>query len=141
MTGRLTDMATIEVGTRLTDLTLAPISRTTLALFCGASGDHNPIHVDLDVARSAGLDDVFAHGMLSMAYLGRLLTNWVPPERIRSFEVRFSAITPVHAIPTCAGQVVDVAVVDGEKLASLDISVTLGDGTITLTGGAVVAID
>ena len=32
------------------------------------SGDHNPIHIDLDVARSAGLDDVFAHGMLSMAY-------------------------------------------------------------------------
>ena len=48
----------------------APSSRSrraTLALFAGASGDHNPIHIDLDVARSAGLDDVFAHGMLSMA--------------------------------------------------------------------------
>ena len=78
---------------------VAPISRTTLALYAGASGDHNPIHIDLDVARSAGLDDVFAHGMLSMAYLGRLLTGWVPQERIRSFQVRFAAITPVHGQP------------------------------------------
>jgi acyl dehydratase len=61
-----------------------PISRATLALFAGASGDHNPIHIDLDVARSAGLDDVFAHGMLSMAYLGRLLTGWVPQHPTRA---------------------------------------------------------
>ena len=45
-----------------------------LALFAGASGDHNPIHIDIDFARKAGMPDVFAHGMLSMAWLGRLLT-------------------------------------------------------------------
>ena len=121
-------------GTTLPPLEIAPISRTTLALFAGASGDHNPIHVDLDVARSAGLDDVFAHGMLSMAYLGRLLTDWVPQERIRSFGVRFVAITPVLAKPTCHGTVRDVA--DG--LATLDLAVRLADGTTTLTGTAVV---
>ncbi|HEY3709529.1 MAG TPA: MaoC/PaaZ C-terminal domain-containing protein [Amycolatopsis sp.] len=81
----------MNVGTELPPLKVPPISRTTLALFAGASGDHNPIHLDLDVARSAGLEDVFAHGMLSMAYLGRLLTDWVPQERIRSFAVRFAA--------------------------------------------------
>ena len=131
------DLQTLEVGTELPQLALAPISRTTLALFAGASGDHNPIHLDLDVARSAGLDDVFAQGMLSMAYLGRLLTGWVPQQRIRSFVVRFAAITPVHAQPTCTGVVTGVS--DG--LATLDLTVTLADGTVTLTGGAVVAID
>ena len=68
-------MTSWEPGTELPALAVEPISRTTLALFAGASGDGNPIHIDLDVARSAGLDDVFAHGMLSMAYLGRLLTD------------------------------------------------------------------
>lgn len=48
-------------GTTLPPLRLPPVSRTTLALYAGASGDHNPIHIDLDVARSAGLGDVFAH--------------------------------------------------------------------------------
>ena len=126
----------ITVGTELPPLALPPISRTTLALFAGASGDHNPIHIDLDVARSAGLDDVFAHGMLSMAHLGRLLTGWVPQERIRSYRVRFAAITPVLAQPTCTGTV--TAVEDG--LATVELVVTLADGTVTLTGDAVVAL-
>jgi acyl dehydratase len=135
------DLATVSVGTELPTLELSPISRTTLALFAGASGDHNPIHLDLDVAQSAGLPDVFAQGMLSMAYLGRLLTDWVPQERIRSFEVRFAAITPVHAQPTCRGTVTAIEAVDGSTLATVDISVVLSDGTLTLSGHAVVEID
>lgn len=129
-------MITPTVGTTLPPLTLPPISRTTLALFAGASGDHNPIHLDIDNAHSAGFDDVFAQGMLSMAYLGRLLTNWVPQRDIRSFAVRFTAITPVHAQPTCTATV--TAVDNG--LATLDLAVTLADGTSTLLGTAVVAV-
>lgn len=131
----------LVVGTTLPPLELPPISRTTLALFCGASGDHNPIHVDIDVARSAGLDDVFAHGMLSMAYLGRLLTGWMPQQRLRSFGVRFVAITPVHGQPTCTGTVTSIDEVGGERRATLELAVTLADGTVTLVGDAVVAID
>jgi acyl dehydratase len=127
-------LAAVAAGTVLPPLVVDPISRTTLALFAGASGDHNPIHLDLDVARSAGLDDVFAPGMLSMAYLGRLLTNWVPQERLRSWRVRFVAITPVRAQPTCTGRVLSVT--DG--LAALELEVTLPDGTVTLRGDAVV---
>ena len=65
----------IRVGDQLPALQLGPVDRTTLALFGGASGDHNPIHIDLDFARKAGMKDVFAHGMLSMAFLGRLMAN------------------------------------------------------------------
>ncbi|MEU9330824.1 MaoC/PaaZ C-terminal domain-containing protein [Streptomyces canus] len=126
----------IDVGTELPPLRLEPVSRTTLALFAGASGDHNPIHIDLDVVKSAGLDDVFAHGMLSMAYLGRLLTNWVPQQRIRSYKVRFAAITPVLSRPTCTATVVSIE--DG--LATLALTVQLDDGTPTLLGDAVVAL-
>jgi len=135
-----TALADVEVGTELPPLELPPITRTTLALFGPASGDLNPIHIDIDVARSVGLDDVFAHGMLSMAYLGRLLTNWVPQDRIRTFEVRFAAITPVHAQPTCTGRVVSINEVDGERRADLELAVTLADGTVTLTGTATIAI-
>jgi acyl dehydratase len=129
----------IEVGTTLPPIEIEPISRTTLALFAGASGDHNPMHIDIDIAKSAGLDDVFAHGMLSMAYLGRLLTNWVAPEAIRSYGVRFGAITPVHGQPTGKGTVTAIDDVDGERRATIDLAVTLADGTVTLTGHAVVA--
>ena len=50
---------TVEVGEELAGIEVGPISRLDLALYCGASGDHNPIHVDIDFARSAGRPDVF----------------------------------------------------------------------------------
>ncbi|MDT5305332.1 MAG: hypothetical protein QOE48_1000 [Mycobacterium sp.] len=136
----MTSTHQVEVGTELPALTIGTISRTTLTLFAGASGDHNPMHIDIDVAKSAGLDDVFAHGMLSMGYLGRLLTDWVPQQRIRSYRVRFAAITPVLGQPTATGKVVSIDEVDGERRATLELAVTLVDGTVTLTGDAVVAL-
>lgn len=124
-------------GTQLPPLSVGTISRTTLALFAGGSGDHNAIHLDLDVARAAGMDDVFAQGMLSAAYLGRYLTDHVPQERIRSLSTRFVAITPVGAQPTCTAE---VASVDGD-VATLDLRVVLQDGTVTLAGSAVVSLE
>ena len=130
----------VAVGTALPPVAIADVTRTMLALFAGASGDHNSIHIDIDVAKSAGLDDVFAHGMLSMAYLGRVLTGRVSQDRIRSYEVRFQAITPIHAAPTCTGTVSAIDEVAGERLATIDLAVTLADGTVTLAGTAVVAL-
>jgi acyl dehydratase len=135
-----TDTSQIQAGTELPPLEVAAISRTTLALFAGASGDHNPIHIDIDAAKAAGFEDVFAHGMLSMAYLGRLVTSWVPQSRLRALSTRFTAITPVLAQPTCSGTVTSVEEVDGEKRATVDVKITLADGTVTLSGEAVVAI-
>lgn len=137
----MTSRDNVEVGTQLPPIAVIDVTRTTLALFAGASGDHNPIHIDIDVARSIGLDDVFAHGMLSMAYLGRLLTNWVPQAKISSFEVKFVSITPIHAAPTCTGTVVSVDTIDEQRVADIDLVVSLADGTVTLTGRAVVAVD
>ncbi|MDB4032643.1 MaoC/PaaZ C-terminal domain-containing protein [Porticoccaceae bacterium] len=54
-------MTDTVVGTQIPPLTLPPISRYTLALFAGASGDHNPIHIDSDFAKASGMPDVFAH--------------------------------------------------------------------------------
>ena len=99
------DYDTLAIGSKLPPLALPPLTRLTLALYCGASGDHNPIHVDTDFAKSAGMPDVFAHGMLSAAWLARLLTNWVPQSAIRSLDVRFAALTQVGERIRCTGTV------------------------------------
>ncbi len=127
--------ATWQVGDVVGPLAVGTVTRTTLALFAGGSGDHNEIHLDSDVARAAGMDDVFAQGMLGMAHLGRLLTDTFGPHAVRSFATRFTAITPVNATPVCTGTV--VAVEDG--LLTLDLSVALADGTVTLAGTATVS--
>ena len=135
----LPDWNTLQAGDALPALQLPPISRLALALYCGASGDHNPIHVDTDFAKSAGMPDVFAHGMLSAAWLGRLLTNWVPQSAVRSLEVRFAAITQVGETITCTGKVTEKFEDAGQRMARLLLITTNQDGVTKLTGEALVA--
>ena len=139
------DMSTIrfddlKVGDTLPPLTLPPIDRTTLALFAGASGDHNRIHIDTDYARKAGMPDVFAHGMLSMAYLGRLLTRWADQRRLRSFGVRFAGITHLGHQVTCTGKVVEKFEADGEQRVKLEIQTANQYGDTKVVGDAIVAL-
>jgi acyl dehydratase len=133
-------LASAKVGDELPALQLAPISRLNLALYCGASGDHNPIHVDSDFAKSAGQPDVFAHGMLSMAWLGRLLTNYVPQKQIREFSVRFAAITHVNETITCKAVVMDIFEIQGEQCMRLSLTTKNETGEVKLVGEAVVAL-
>ncbi len=128
---------TLAIGDTLGPLTCGPTDRTTLALFAGGSGDHNTIHLDIEVAKAAGMPDVFAQGMLSMAYLGRLLTDSVGQAAIVSFENRFTSITPVNVEPVCTGEVVEIA--DG--IATVALKTELADGTSTLVGQARIKLE
>jgi len=130
----------LAVGDRVVHKTFPPISRHLLALYCGASGDHNPIHVDIDFAKKSGYPDVFSHGMLVMALLGQALTDAVPPQRLRSFATRFVAITQLGAELTCEGHVTELLEQDGVACAKLalttkdqnDDTKLAGEATITL---------
>jgi acyl dehydratase len=130
----------LNVGDTLPPLELPPLSRATLALYAGASGDHNPMHIDTDFARAAGMPDVFAHGMLSMAWLGRLLTNWAPQRDLREFSVRFSAITHVGERIVCNGRVADKLERDGEPVVRIVMTTANEKGEVKLTGEAFIAL-
>jgi acyl dehydratase len=122
-------------------LSMPPVSRLTLALYCGASGDHNPLHVDADFARDAGLGDVIAHGMLVMGYMGRTLTRFVPQPAIREFNTRFQAMTRVGDEITCTGEVTarEVAA-DGTTILRVSVSAADQRGEIKTQGEAVIAL-
>jgi acyl dehydratase len=130
----------VPVGDRLPEYVQGPITRGTLALFAGASHDHVLLHIDSDYVKAAGMDDVFAHGMLSMAYLAQMLTRWAPQDRLRSWSVRFLAITPLHATVRCDGEVVEIFEQGGERLARVRIGASTSEGVATLDGEALVAI-
>ncbi len=129
-----------SVGDRIVHKEFPPITRHRLALYCGASGDHNPIHVDLDFAKAAGFPDVFSHGMLVMGYLGQALTDAVAPSRIRSFSTRFAAITQLGAKLTCEGVVTELIEQDGEKRVKLALTTKDQNGEIKLAGEAIIAL-
>jgi len=130
----------VAVGDPLPALQLPAVDRTMLALFAGASGDHNPIHIDLDVARRAGLPDVFAQGMLGMAWVGRLLTGWVPQRQLRRFEVRFQGITHLGHAMRCSGRIVEKLTLDGERCVRIELQSVNQYGQTKIVGDAIVAL-
>ena len=127
-----------SVGDKIPDLVIEPITRSTLALYAGASGDHNPIHIDYDFAKEAGMKDVFAHGMLIMAYLGRAVTNIVPQSNLKNFNVRFSSITNIGDILTCSGEVNKIDKNNSKKTIVLDLIVSDEFGDIKISGAATI---
>jgi acyl dehydratase len=112
----------VEAGTALPSASY-PVTRLGLIRYCGASGDFNVIHWNDRLARAVGLPGVIAHGMLTMAQAGRLVTDWAGPGAVvTEFDVRFSA--PVLVPDDDAGATVEIGGQVREKL---------GDGRVALT--------
>ena len=61
-------MSSPRVGPVVKELTQAQIDR-----YADATGDHNPIHVDPDFARTTPLGGTVAHGMLVLASISEMM--------------------------------------------------------------------
>jgi acyl dehydratase len=67
------------------------MTRLDLVKYAGASGDFNPIHWSERFAVGVGLPNVIAHGMLTMALAGRLVTAWIgDPAAVVGYSARFT---------------------------------------------------
>ncbi|KAB1923403.1 MaoC family dehydratase [Micromonospora noduli] len=67
------------------------VTRADLVRYAGASGDFNPIHWSDRVATKVGLPGVIAHGMFTMALVGRAVTGWAgSPDAVVEYGVRFT---------------------------------------------------
>ena len=85
----------VGVGTEIPARTF-PLQRGSLVQYAMGSGDPNVIHWNERVAKAVGLPDVIAHGMLTMAEAGRLVSDWAgDPAAVVEFRVRFSRPVPV----------------------------------------------
>ena len=93
------DLASAEPGQRY-DAVYAPVTTAQLVRYAGASGDYNPIHYDHFYAVEAKLGGVVAHGMLTMAFMGRALTDRMEPlARVVRMAARFtSPVRPCDAV-------------------------------------------
>ena len=130
----------VQVGDTLPELVKPPIDRTQLALFAGASGDHNPIHLDDERAKAVGLPGVIVHGMLNMAILGQLLTGWVSQMQVKKFSNRFAAMAYPGDTVTCRGKVTDKKTENGENLVEVEIEAVNQNGATLLAGNATISL-
>lgn len=86
------------------------------------------------------MPDVFAQGMLGMAWLSRLLTQWAPQSRLRKYEARFAGITHLGNAITCTGEVIELIDFEGEKCARVALSSSNQFGQNKIVGEAIVAM-
>jgi len=124
--------ADVEVGTELPALTVR-LQRVNLVMYAGASGDFNPIHWNQRFAQAVGLPDVIAHGMLTMASAGRVVTDWVgDPGAVVEYGVRFTR--PVVVPDDDRGATLEITAVVGDKrednLVRVDITATFDGATV-----------
>jgi acyl dehydratase len=95
----------IEVGTVLEEKVFH-LDRALLKQYADASGDQNPIHQNEEFALTVGLPNVIAHGMLTMALVGKYVSDFAGGSaNVLEYSARF--IKPV-IVP--AGEKVDLTV-------------------------------
>ncbi|MDX6275281.1 MAG: hypothetical protein QOJ92_2491 [Frankiales bacterium] len=132
----------VEVGTTLPEQTF-PITRLNLVMYAGASGDFNPIHWDERFAKQVGLPDTIAHGMLTMAKAGQVVSNWVgDPGAVVEYGVRMTR--PVVVPPGWDGAQLVVSGTVAEKLdqrrVAVDLDARVGGETVLAKARAVVQL-
>jgi acyl dehydratase len=128
------------VGSELPPLVKGPITREQLKEYAAASGDPNPMHTDDEFARNAGYPGVFAHGMLSMGWLGAFLVRAGGVGSIRRFRTRFAKLTWPGDLITCRGRVTRVADEVGERRVECEIWTENQTGERKLVGSATLAL-
>ncbi|AWK71570.1 MULTISPECIES: (3R)-hydroxyacyl-ACP dehydratase subunit HadB [Rhodococcus] len=81
----------VSVGDELPER-IVRLTRGDLVNYAGVSGDPNPIHWSDEVVKLAGLDNVIAHGMLTMGLGGGFVTSWLgDPGAVTEYNVRFTS--------------------------------------------------
>lgn len=130
----------LTVGQAIPEVVKGPLDRVQIAMYAGASGDFNPIHIDDEQARANKLPGIIAHGMLLMAFLGQAVTNWAPQQAIRSLSGRFTAMAFPGDVVTCRGIVKAKFEEDGARLVDLELSAVNQKGEQLLAGLARLAL-
>ena len=127
----------IKVGDSHEEVVIDDLSRTQIVMYAGASGDYNPLHTDDKFTTEvAGYPSVFAHGMLSMGMTGRVVTDWVGIDALKTYGVRFSKQVFPGATLTTTVTVKNIDTSGAEPLVELDVSTKDQDGDVVVVGYA-----
>ncbi|WP_150598589.1 MaoC/PaaZ C-terminal domain-containing protein [Pandoraea fibrosis] len=113
-------------------LAVPAITTTQLVRYAGASDDYNRIHYDQAYAQEAGLGGVIAHGMLTMAFMGRAVSDWAgPAAAILDLDARFNAPVRPGDVVMVVGTVAECSPAeDGRRRLRCEIVARVGEKTV-----------
>ncbi len=127
----------LEVG--MTAIYSRTVTESDIVLFCGISGDTNPVHLDREYAARTRFRGTIAHGMLSASFISTVIGTKLPgPGAIYvSQNCRFKA--PVRAGDTVVARVTVTELTPEKKRARLDTTCSIG-AKVVIDGEAVVMV-
>ena len=128
----------LTIDQELEPIVKPPIDKVQLVQYAGASKDFNLIHTDEETAKKAGLPGVIAHGMISVGFIGQLLTKIAGNNGfVSNLNVRFAGMVFPGDIVTCRAKVL----AKDEENRTIDFKISsetepgkqviLGNATIT----------
>ena len=118
-------------------LVVGPLTRTDLVRYQGASGDMQPVHHDEPFARAAGYDAPLSLGMLHAGLLGTWSAQWLGAERVRRFQVRFTAQAFPGDTLSCGGDVVE----ERDDEVDIELACTTQNGDVVARAWATFALE
>jgi acyl dehydratase len=124
--------AAVKEGDEIPPFVVENLSRTDLVRYAGASGDFNPIHHDQTFAEAAGLPSVFAHGMLNAGFVSKCVGDFVGPQNLRKFRVRFATRVWPGDTVTCKGKVTRKIEDGGRRLIEGEVQALNQKGEVAI---------
>lgn len=130
----------VQVGAEIPKLVTAPVTHLQLVRYAGASGDFNPLHTDPKIGEMIGVGGIIAHGMLIMGFVGQMLSDYVGPQALKKFGVRFKGMTRLNDEITCTGTITEKYEENGEGRIAGKVQAADQNGDVKVTGTFVAAL-
>jgi acyl dehydratase len=124
----------VQVGDAIPKLVKSPLSHLQLVRYAGASGDFNPLHTDPKIGELVGVGGIIGHGMLTMGFVGQLLSDYVGPATLRKFNVRFKGMTRLDDVITCTGTITEKYETEGEARIAGKVQGADQNGDVKVAG-------
>lgn len=130
----------LEVGATSPERRVGPLTRTDFVRYQGASGDMNPVHHDELFARAAGYDAPLGVGMFHAGVMATWATDWLGPENVRAFKVRWKEPVWPGDVLTIGGRVAGRTEKDGERRVEVELVCSRQTGGVAAQATAVFVV-
>jgi 3-hydroxybutyryl-CoA dehydratase len=132
---------TLSPGTELGPWTIEHVDPQKMKTFAVVLADPNPIHLDPEAVKAAGLGDrVINQGPASFGYVLNMLREAAPGAQVRDLNVRLSANVFGGDTVSAAGEVESVEENDGERLVNCRVWLDVHGGRRALQGTATLVL-
>ena len=130
----------LRPGATVPERRVGPLTRTDFVRYQGASGDMNPVHHDEVFARAAGYEAPLGVGMFHAGVMATWATDWLAPENVRGFKVRWKEPVWPGDVLTITGRVATQTEKDGERRVEVEIVCTRQTGGVAAQATAVFVV-